>query len=74
MSYDGLDCPRESSHRIVLDGRTVMRDGRAVKVTIFRSSSLLRIGCTYVSRAAMQRLLDLYDTQVDGQVIQEGAE
>lgn len=64
-----------AGHSITLDGNTVLRDGRAVKIVFYENSRDLKVGCTYVTRAALNRLVALANS--DGpavRTIQEGAE
>lgn len=51
--------PDYLAHRITLDGRTVCRDGKQVRITGNPKTRDLQIGCTFVSRDALCRLLEL---------------
>lgn len=57
------------THRIDLDGNTVTRDGRAVKIIRRRGSFDVRIGCTWVSISALRRLLELSSDHPDIEII-----
>jgi hypothetical protein len=62
------------SHKITLDGNTVCRDGYAVKVVAIVPTRDLKVGCTYISRAALLRLLELSTNSDVGneKIVQEG--
>lgn len=63
-------------HHITLEGKTVHRDGLAVKVTAFAYTRSLRVGCTYITREALLRLVEMSTDYVvsDQRIIQEGVE
>ena len=50
--------PKEE-HRITLDGNTVCRDGQRVRITGNPKTRDLQVGCTFVTRAALLRLVEL---------------
>lgn len=67
--------PTEPYHHILVNGGTVVRDGRPVKITGDRTTHDIKVGCTTISRAALKRLLELADTFEDAcneTVLQEG--
>lgn len=68
--------PSAVAHMISVDGDTVCRDGRPVKVVAIKEISSLKVGCTFISQAAMLRLFDLYVTCNESKetVLQKGGE
>ena len=63
---------RDWDHEITVDGATVCRDGRRVRVSVDADRKWIRVGCTRVSFAAMRRLFDMtskHDVEI---VLQDG--
>lgn len=49
----------EKVHTITVSGKTIMRDGKAVRIKANTHTRELQIGCTKVSRAALVRLEEM---------------
>lgn len=66
---------RDYGHEITVDGNTVCRDGKAVRIKANLNTRDLQVGCTKVTRAALLRLLELSNRcDIDNMsIIQEGA-
>lgn len=62
-------------HEIQLIGGIVCRDGKRVRVIGFAGARDLQVGCTFISRDALLKLVQLSDsTELPKRVVQDGAE
>lgn len=67
--------PTEPYHFVHINGETVLRDGKPVKITGDRMTHDIKVGCTTISRAALRRLLELadrFETACIETVLQDG--
>jgi hypothetical protein len=52
-------CRFQYDHEITLSNQTVCRDGKSVRIVAHTKTRDLQVGCTFITRAALCRLLEI---------------